>query len=332
MKKMYFIASLFISLSVMKISAQDIHFSQFYAAPIYLNPAKTGFYDGNYRLTAIYRNQWKSVTVPFQTVSGSLDFSIPSGPDRNNMLGVGMMVFSDKAGDSHFTTTQFEGSLAYNKCVDRFGHNYIGVGLQGGYVTSYLDYRALSFDENFEGGSTTENFAFNSAGYPDLSAGFEWNYLATKEKNFNLGVAMAHVNQPVQTFLGDATSIIYRKISVNASATLPLGPNSSLYPKINYSMQGPHKELVFGAFSRFGFQKRANNEYSVYFGALHRLNDAVIFLTRFDVNAFSATFSYDFNYSKLARVSHGMGGPELSIQYIGDFGTKKKKKVFCPKF
>ena len=70
----------------------------------------------------------------------------------------------------------------------------------------------------------------------------------------------------------------------------------------------------------------------MYLGALNRIGDAAIFLTRFDVNDFAFTFSYDFNYSKLARVSHGMGGPEISIQYIGSFGLKNKKKLYCPKF
>ena len=143
---------------------------------------------------------------------------------------------------------------------------------------------------------------------------------------------MAHVNQPVQSFMNDASSIVYRKISANASATLPIGQNTALYPKINYAVQGPNRELVFGAFGRFGFQKKNNNTYALYIGAMDRWNDAGIFLTRFDMNDFSFTFSYDFNYSKLAKVSHGMGGPEISIQYIGGIASPKKKRVFCPKF
>jgi hypothetical protein len=97
-------------------------------------------------------------------------------------------------------------------------------------------------------------------------------------------------------------------------------------------VQGPSSEFVFGGFERFGFQKKGENTYAIYFGALDRWNDALIFLTRFDVNAFAFTFSYDFNYSKLEVVSVGMGGPELSIQYIGAFANSKKRHVYCPKF
>ncbi len=332
MKKIYTIAAALIILTGNIAFAQDIHFSQFYAAPIYLNPAKTGFFNGNYRLTAIYRNQWKSVTEPYQTISGSADFSVATGPDRKDMFGFGLMAFSDRAGDSHFTTTQFEGSLAYNKCLDRYGRSYVGLGLQGGYVSSYLDYSLLTFDENFEGGATTENFAYNSAGYPDVSAGLEWNYLADKQKNFSLGLSVFHINEPVQTFMGDASSVVYRKVSANAGATLPVTPQLAIYPKVYYSMQGPHREMVFGAFGRFGMEKKGTNEYALYFGAMERWNDAAIFLVRFDINDFAFTFSYDFNHSKLARVSNGMGGPELSVQYIGGITTQKKKRVFCPKF
>jgi hypothetical protein len=38
---------------------QDIHFSQYYASPLSLNPANTGNYDGDWRLMNSYRQQWK---------------------------------------------------------------------------------------------------------------------------------------------------------------------------------------------------------------------------------------------------------------------------------
>jgi len=70
----------------------------------------------------------------------------------------------------------------------------------------------------------------------------------------------------------------------------------------------------------------------VYVGMLHRWKDAVIMVTRFDMNDMAFTFSYDFNYSKLAKVSQGLGGPEVSLQYVGAFKHKAHRKVFCPQF
>lgn len=330
MKKIYIVFLL--SFATLCSKAQDIHFSQMYSAPLYMNPAKTGFFDGNYRLTAIYRNQWRSVTVPYQTLSGSLDFSIPTGFNKKDLFGIGFMAYTDRAGDSHFTTNMFEGSLAYNKALDRWGKWYFGYGLQAGYVNSFLDYTNLSFDENFEGGNTTENFEFNTAGYLDVNSGVEWNYIPNKFTNLNLGFNVSHINQPVQSFMSDVTSTVKRKYVASLGATLPIASMAAIYPKIAYSTQGPHQELVAGAFGKFAMDKRAGQEKSVYFGALDRWNDAVIFIARMDINEISFTFSYDLNYSKLAKVSHGQGGPEIAIQYIGDIPSLKKNKVYCPHF
>ena len=49
--------------------AQDIHFSQFSETPLLRNPALAGIFSGDLRIQAVYRNQWNSVTVPYQTSS-----------------------------------------------------------------------------------------------------------------------------------------------------------------------------------------------------------------------------------------------------------------------
>ncbi len=330
MKKVYTV--LLFSLITLASEAQDIHFSQFYAAPLYMNPAKTGFFNGNYRMTAIYRNQWKSVTVPYQTISGSLDFSIPTGFNKKDMIGIGMMAFSDRAGDSHFTTNMFEGSVAYNKSLDRWGRSYLGFGMQAGYVNSFLDFSNLSFDENFEGGNTTENFAYNTSGYLDVNSGIEYNYMPTKATNVNFGFNVSHINKPIQTFMNDNSSAIPRKYVGSFGATLPITSMASIYPKIAYSIQGPHQELVLGAFGKVAMDKKKGQEKSVYFGALNRWKDAVIFIARMDIDQISFTCSYDLNYSKLAKVSNAQGGPEIAIQYIGSIPSWKKNKINCPHF
>jgi type IX secretion system PorP/SprF family membrane protein len=310
--------------------SQDIHFSQFYNTPLTQNPALTGFFDGSYRITGIARSQWGSVTVPYRTIGGSFDWNFRSGFDRKDMFGVGMNVMSDRAGDSHFTTTRVDLSTAYSKALDNFGHAYLGGGIQASYTNAYIDYSRLTFDENFENGQATENFAFTTTNFADVSMGVQYTYIVNKTSNFTVGGAAFHLNQPKLTFLDDGTSIVYRKYVLNAGGTYALGRNMLLFPKINYSLQGPNSELNFGAFSRFNFSK--SQDYAMYFGLLHRLKDAVIFVTRFDVKDVSFTFSYDFNYSKLAKVSRGLGGPELSVQYIGGFKSRPNKKVFCPIF
>lgn len=39
----------------------DPHFTQYYVYPSWLNPALTGAFDGDYRISGIYRNQWGNI-------------------------------------------------------------------------------------------------------------------------------------------------------------------------------------------------------------------------------------------------------------------------------
>lgn len=323
---------LLLSAWISSTQAQDIHFSQFYASPLMQNPAFTGFFNGDYRMTAIARSQWRSVTVPYRTVGGSLDLSFRSGLAKKDMYGVGMVLFSDRAGDSRFTTTRVDVITAYSKMLDRYQHHYLSAGIDAAYTAAYIDYSRLTFDENFEGGITTENFALNTTRYIDASAGVQYTYMPNKNDNVTFGGAVYHINQPNQTFMDDRSSIVYRRYVLNASATYGITERVSLFPKVNYMIQGPNTELNFGLFGRYDFSNTSSKVYGVYLGVLNRMKDAFIVVNRYDFNDISLTFSYDFNYSTLSRVSRGLGGPEVSIQYIGKFNKKTNRRVYCPVF
>lgn len=315
----------------LRLQAQDIHFSQFYAMPLLQNPAFTGFFDGNYRVGGIVRSQWRSVTTPYSTLGASGDLNISTGSrGSKDMFGVGMNVTTDRAGDGMFTTNRFDATSAYTKALDRFNRNFLSTGIQLSYTSARIDVTRLTFDENFDDGQTTEDLSYNSSQYADASMGMQYTCLLDKQNNFSIGAAAFHLNEPQQSFFGDYNVRVYRKYVVNASASIATGSKLLWFPKVNYSKQGPNSELNFGAFARYAIPNVKN--YGVYFGMLHRWNDAFILVSRFDLKNVAMTFSYDFNYSTLAKVSHGMGGPELSVQYIGSFKHKSNKKVFCPIF
>jgi type IX secretion system PorP/SprF family membrane protein len=99
------------------IQAQDIHFSQFYNSPLTLNPTLTGYMNGNFRLGAIYRNQWREVTKPFVTTSGSFDLPIRKGFGDNDVMGVGAVFFHDQSGTVNLATVSVNVSFAYHKVL-----------------------------------------------------------------------------------------------------------------------------------------------------------------------------------------------------------------------
>ncbi len=314
------------------VFAQDIHFSQFYSSPLQINPAKTGFITGDYRLAGSYRNQWSSITVPYITAMGSGELSFVSGNRKKDVLGIGVMLFNDKAGDSRFSTTYIGLTSAFNKSIDKFNKQFLGAGIMGGYCLSNINYDQLRWDEQYEGGTFTEVFPFGVNDYYDLSAGVEYNNLIDKSTNFTAGVAVYHLLKPNQTFDNNPDSRVFRKLVFNAGANLGMGNRFSAYPKIMFSKQGPYNEIVLGYLQRYSLNYNYLNDYGFYLGAMMRWNDAFIFITKFDLNKFSLGVSYDFNFSRLAVVSKSRGGTEISIMYTNHIPGLHKKKIFCPRF
>ena len=95
----------FFLLASIGLGAQDIHFSQFYASPLTLNPAMTGFLNGDCRAGVMYRNQWKSVTVPFITISGAYEHKFLM--NNGDQVGAGVVVVSDQSGDANFRILKY---------------------------------------------------------------------------------------------------------------------------------------------------------------------------------------------------------------------------------
>ena len=104
MKKVLYVISILIAVNV---KGQDPRFSQFHLMPLYLNPAMTGFFDGDVRFAAIFRDQWFTLGSPygstkFETFGGAVDGRIrvgrPAGDyDRkDDYIGVGGAVVRDQ--------------------------------------------------------------------------------------------------------------------------------------------------------------------------------------------------------------------------------------------
>jgi hypothetical protein len=90
------------------VRAQDIHFSQFYQAPLNLNPAMTGSFKGNIRATANFKNQWSSIPNHYQTINASYEMKFLKNKWENGYIAGGLNLFSDKAGGAKEETPEHE--------------------------------------------------------------------------------------------------------------------------------------------------------------------------------------------------------------------------------
>ena len=116
--------------SMKSVNAQvDPHFTQYYVYPSWLNPALTGIFDGDVRVSGIYRNQWGNISSPFSTPGVSLDFN------SSKNMNFGVSALQQKAGDGGYTYTTAYGSFSYTGV--KFGkndHKRMAFGLQLGMI------------------------------------------------------------------------------------------------------------------------------------------------------------------------------------------------------
>src|ERR1700761_2297374 len=120
------------------VRAQDIHFSQFYEAPLLRNPALAGIFTGDYRIQTIFRDQWNNINNAYRTgsLSGEYKWAVGKG---NDFLTTGMEILYDNAGTAALNTTELMPALNYHKSLSNTHPAYLAVGFMGGYVAKQLD-------------------------------------------------------------------------------------------------------------------------------------------------------------------------------------------------
>ncbi len=327
---------------------QDIHFSQFYAAPLNLNPSQTGMMNGNLRAILNYRNQWNSF-APFTTYNGSLDVNIGHNFLDHDLIGIGVNFYNDVAGDAEFSTTHASLSVSYIKTMgNKFARNYLSVGFSGGMVQRSVDYNQMTFGSQFNGYEydpglfSGEYIGFENLSYFDLAGGITWMLVPKDQLNFYMGLAFHHLNSPDQSFTGLTSDNLYMKTTGNMGAQIPVGAarNAFLVPAVMAMIQGPHYQLNGGMSVRYIINDLDYKSTAVQLGVFQRVglneqtdyrSDATIVAARFDYLNLSVGVSYDVNVSTLQDASNAMGGPEVSLTFTSDL-PHRDRKVDCPKF
>lgn len=320
------------------VFAQDIHYVQFLSSPLNMNPANAGRFEGDVRYVGNQRSQWRSVTVPYQTFSSSLDARFNNSLIENNKLGIGLLFNADKAGDSEFGTTQIKISGATHHSLHEILPLEISLGLDITYNQNTINYNNLYFGTQYNGNRyvpdlpNEENFTGDHLAYFDYTAGISATYLIRNMYPVNAGVFLTHLNQPDKSFYNDAITELDRRFNIQLSGSLPLSDGVAFIPACLYMNQGKFRELLAGGLLKFRVDHP--NFHTIYFGGWYRIEDALILNIQADYKKVSVGFSYDFNISGLQVASHGRGGPEISLIYI--FERPRKIDLpdtrYCPTF
>ena len=201
------------------IHAQDPQLIQFYAAPLQLNPAMTGVYPGKWRAVANYREQWNSIlnTRPFRTVSASFDAKSEVG--QGDYFAYGFTALRDEAGQSNYTRTSVDLSLAYMKQLggsrySAFDQFLVG-GAQIGFGQHSLSPDRLWYSSQFnsvteevdQSLASGETIMGSSDMYLNINAGLLWYAVFDDNQSLYVGGALHHVNQPGVSFVANNSEV-----------------------------------------------------------------------------------------------------------------------------
>jgi type IX secretion system PorP/SprF family membrane protein len=311
--------------------AQDIHFSQFNSSPQNLNPAQTGMFDGDWRFVGNHRSQWSAIPVPYKTYSLSTDTRLNKSI-KGGTPGLGLLINTDKAGDSKFTTTQVAVSASFIKKLDADSTHIVSVGVQPGFTTKSFNLNALTFDSQYDGDNynaalgSGENFPKMRITYFDMGAGANYLWRKSSRKQAGIGAALLHLNRPKQSFFNDPTIRLDMKTTINGIVQFPVAAQLDVIPSVMYQRQGKYKETVVGVFGKYYLTPVNGAITAVSLGAFYRVKDAVIAKINMEYRNFNVGLSYDVNNSKLVAATNNRGGFEISIIYIF-----KKEVIFVAK-
>jgi type IX secretion system PorP/SprF family membrane protein len=321
-----------------RLMAQDLHFSQFYEAPLLRNPSLAGLFEGDVRVQTVYRSQWNSVAFPYQTGSVNADykFSVGKGDD---FMTAGVQTMFDRAGTLALSTIQMMPAVNFHKSLSQTRSSYLSLGFMGGPVSRSLDRSKITTNNQFDGfaynGSLPDGEVFSSNyTYLDLNVGMSYNTTvgAQGQHLFFVGLAYHHFNKPVNSFYRNITHL--PKWVLSGGFKLNMNPWSYITFTGDYTRQYPYQEFVAGAM----YSRKIGDDdvptYTIHGGLYMRYKDAVIPVIKLDWRPFSLAFSYDVNISSLAVASAGRGGVEVSLSYIAfvNKDNSTRDKVKCPKF
>jgi len=306
--------------------AQDHLYSQFYNAPIYLNPALTGQFDGSIRFNALYRNQWTGLTGDFSYLTASGDLNL-----QEINSGIGLSFNRSSEGVAYLTKNNINLSYAYIISGEDFN---LAFGLQGGVTNQKLNWDKLVFADQVDvisgyipgSISGAEKPSVDSRFYFDAAAGVNVVY-----KQFMLGFGMHHLNQPDETLSGFHYKLPIRT-SANISYKFPIIPDqfdrdgAYLIPSAVFYRQQNVNTISLGT----QFKYRGVNAGIWYRSDGNKNgNDAIVFSVIFDIftkrnngEKIRLGISHDATTSKLNYSNTG-GTTEIGVGYEQYFPNSK---------
>ena len=306
-------------------TCQDMQFTQFNAAPLYLNPAFTGA-TIEHRFATNYRNQWTAIPGHFVNYTFAYDYKLA---EFNS--GIGLLFAREEAGTGGLGNTEIGFLYSYHFRIDN--KVFIQPGIKFNYISRGVDFSKLVFNDQLArggpaNGPSSDDIELNNVSYIDVTAGF-----LVYSAKYWAGVSFNHINEPNQSLTNDE-SPLFMKFSAHGGYKIELSEggrktlNTSYFNiAAHYKAQQKFDQLDLGVYYTrepftFGVWYRGLPGIKSYEGVLN--NDALAIILGYQVIDYNLKigYSYDVTVSRLA--ANSAGSHEISLIY--EVASKKKKR------
>lgn len=319
MKKINLVSYAFVTFFSAAINGQDPHFSQYFASPLTLNPAMTGYFKGDYRLNTNFRQQWWGVGAPFTTNTFGFDTKLmQTKVNKNDVFAVGILGLIDQSQAGAFKSLNLSASVAYHKALDADAKNNIGIGFQFSYASRSININALDFATQFNGSGfdtglpSYEIFGSQHRNYLDINTGILYTYKSDKTELY-FGGSLYHTTRPNTSFLKNESFSLPMRYSFHAGSRFTVNENEDeLFIGGLFMQQAEATEKNIGV--AYGFNLK--NDKRIYAGSWYRFDDAILPYLGIEFNDFKVGLSYDILNSSLKSFKPKNGSFELSLNLL----------------
>ncbi|TZF82062.1 type IX secretion system membrane protein PorP/SprF [Pedobacter sp. BS3] len=331
MKKITYII-VFLVAGIFSATAQiDPHLSQYYIYPSWLNPALTGAFDGDFRISGVYRNQWNNIADGFSTAGLSADMVT----SKNLNFGVGVMQQTSGTGYRYLTANA---SASYSGLkFDAEGYKRLVFGIQAGVISRKFDSSKFQFGDQWNSAVGYDPTTGSLDGFQDLSSSMldigagavYYDADPGKKANVFLGFSASHLTRPEDSFTsGSSKQKLPIRYTLHGGVKLNLSGFISIVPNALYLRQGNAEEKMVGGYVEMNGP--ANTD--ILLGANYRFQDAIVPFAGLNIKNLVIGVSYDVNNSDLRKYISNANSMEVSLSYIiRRSKTLGEKHFICPR-
>lgn len=203
------------------------------------NPSLSGNFEGQARLRATHRNQWRSILGKNSFKTSFLSFDYNFNLKNNRKFTLGTFSVFDVAGASNFRTNSINMTGAISQSLGE--RNVIVLGVNAGTAVNKIDLENLVFAGNIDSLDLREKKR-----YFNFSTGLNWCFQKENGFKVQIGSGLYHLNRPDVSLSKNSVSRLELRYTIHGKSEIPINRKFSFEPSVLYFAQGSADQFLFG--------------------------------------------------------------------------------------